>query len=186
MNYKGKLLEVLKELGVVESRLKISDRRLSEQYFQSSASIDFPDGRQLSGTGESNRKKDAQQDACAQILDQLGYYHPDLLIDWTEVMVEAQVGDALLKLCAYRSQKLPTAAEGSYWLQRIESDAHMVNLFDRLQREGHPDLAIFGSRVGNKRKASWIEALLARHFANRILRDDTAEAFEDMMNFMDE
>lgn len=184
MNYKGKLLEVLKELGMVESRLQLQDRRLGEQYFEYIASITFPNGTQVSARGDSARKKEAQQEACKQVLQKIQCDHPELLVDWTAIMVEAQVGDALLKLCAYRSRKLSTAEAGSRWLQRNETDQNMVRIFEQMRRKGRTDVAMFGSNVGDKRKASWVEALIARRFSHLILRDDADRGFDDLMDFM--
>ena len=184
MNYKGKLLEVLKELGIVESRLQLQDRRLGEQYFECMASITFPNGVQVSGQGDSARKKEAQQEACNQVLQNIQCDHPELLIDWPAVMVEAQVGDALLKLCAYRSRKLSTAEAGSRWLQDIETNRNMAQIFNKMKQRGHSDVAMFGSNVGDIRKASWVEALIARRYSHLILRDDADRGFENLMDFM--
>lgn len=73
----------------------------------------FPDGRTVKGTGKGQRQVDAELIAVQMTIDNLRETYPELLVNWDDIYVEAQAGDALIKLGIYLSESLQTASEKS-------------------------------------------------------------------------
>jgi hypothetical protein len=122
--------------------------------------VTFPDGRTVQGTGEGQRKSDADITAAQDALDRVARIYPYLLVDWKKLGIEAQAGDALINLGVYLCAESKSAADNSNRLQVSETDAHLARVFDRWKAQNDPDLAIWGNDLGTKRKATLIEALL--------------------------
>ncbi|MBD1852958.1 hypothetical protein H6F87_23720 [Cyanobacteria bacterium FACHB-502] len=110
--------------------------------------------------------------------------HPDLLVDWSAIEVEAQAGDALIKLSVYLTPHLRTASEKSYYLQKFEKDSHLATIFDRWKAQGSPDLAIWGTELGRKQKATLVEAILWRRFRSRVLTDNAGTHFQELLQIL--
>ena len=100
--------------------------------------------------------------------------------------MEAQAGDALIKLCAYLSPELDSPEKKSRWLQERESDAYLTTRFDRLQAEGHPSLALFGENLGHKRKATWMEALVWRDYGGFLEEQAGQGAMQKLFGWLGE
>lgn len=172
-NAKNQLLELLKNLGCPESCATFSSEPLSPLgLHRSTVTVTFSDGRQVCGTGSAQRITHAEVAAAQAALDVLNAHHLDLIVNWDEIRVEAQAGDALIKLAAYRSRDTTKASEKSQLLQQWESDAHLVEVFDLWKSQGNPDLAIWGNNLGQKHKATLVEALLWRRFGAQVLAVD--------------
>ena len=116
--------------------------------------VTFPDGRVVRGTGNGKRKVDAEIVAAQTALEILSKTYPELLVNWEEIYVEAQAGDALIKLGVYLSVSLKTASDKSKELQKWESDLHLAKVFEQWKAKGDPDLAIWGNNLGEKKKAT--------------------------------
>jgi hypothetical protein len=162
-NAKNQLLEILKDLGCLESCAQFQSDRVSDGCYRSTVVVTFPDGREVVGSGEGGQK--SASIAAAQVaLDQLKQKYPDLIINWESIRIEAQAGDALIKLGVYLSVDLTRASDTSKRLQELEPDNQLAKVFDRWRTENDPDLSIWGSTLGKKRKATLVEALLWRRF----------------------
>lgn len=184
-NAKNDLFELLQHLGCWESMARFSSSyHQASGGFSATVQVDFPDGRRVEGWGMASKKTQSEINAAQDALDTLVLHHPDLKINWDEVFVEAQAGDALIKLGVYLDARLPTAAEKSYLLQRLETDAHLVRIFDQLQADGDPDVAIFGENLGEKRKATWVEALIWRRYGKQMLHPGWEAAYQGIMDML--
>ncbi|MCI4671810.1 MAG: hypothetical protein MRZ79_26950 [Bacteroidia bacterium] len=186
-NSKNDLHELVKNIGYLEEVLSFSTfKRYDSIEFTSEASLSLNGELTLSGEGIGETKTKAEIAACQQILHTIKRDYKHLLIDWEQVKKEAQIGDVLVKLNAYLSPELRTAEEKSLWLQEIESDKNFAELFNSLKEEGDEAVAFFGSNLGAKKKATWIEALVWKKYGEQILSPNSAHAFEDMMQFLKE
>ncbi|RMG67024.1 MAG: hypothetical protein D6722_13945, partial [Bacteroidetes bacterium] len=140
-------------------------------------------GYSFQGTGSADRRTAAEIAAAASVLPQLEA-EPALAIDWEAVFMEAQAGDALIKLAAYLDPRLDSAAEKSQWLQRMESDSYLVARFDQLRAERHPQFVRFGPHLGHKRKATWMEAQAWRNFGAFVRRAEADMALAALQHWL--
>lgn len=169
-NAKNELLELLKNLGCNEDCADFQSKPISPSSpHRSTLVVRFPDGRTVQGTGEGRRSSDADLAAAQVALDQLRHNYPDLVVNWDEINVEAQAGDALIKLGIYLAAALKNASDKSKQLQNLESDSHLAEVFDHWRSQDDPDLAMWGSNLGKKRKATLVEALLWQRFGMKFL-----------------
>ena len=84
-------------------------------------------------------------------LDLLDREHPYLLVDWDELNIQAQAGDALIKLGVYLSPELKSTAAKSEGLQNVETNAHLAKVFDRTSIEKlHWLKHCYGKTMGSK------------------------------------
>jgi hypothetical protein len=126
-------------------------------FYRSTVMVKFPDGRIVQGTGEGQRngrivqgtgegqrRANADIAAAQDALDQVDRIYPYLLVDWAKLSVEAQAGDALIKLGVYLSPELKSTAAKSNRLQNVETNAHLAKVFDRWKAQNDPRLAIWG------------------------------------------
>jgi hypothetical protein len=58
-NAKNQLLEILKDLGCLESCAQFQSDRVSDGCYRSTVVVTFPDGREVVGSGEGGQKSDA-------------------------------------------------------------------------------------------------------------------------------
>jgi hypothetical protein len=167
-NAKNKLQELLDDLGCTGHCIGFQHTSVADLY-RSTVMVTFPDGRTVQGTGEGQRKSDADITAAQDALDRVARIYPYLLVDWKKLGIEAQAGDALIKLGVYLSAESKSAADNSNRLQVSETDAHLARVFDRWKAQNDPDLAIWGNDLGAKRKATLIEALLWRRYGQNVI-----------------
>ena len=168
-NAKNQLQELLRNLGCcIHTCLNFQHAPVSNSY-SSTVTVTFPDGRIVQGAGTGPSKPDADIAAAQDTLDRVKRIYPYLLVDWKKLGVEAQAGDALIKLGVYLSAESKSAADNSNQLQISETDAHLAKVFDRWKAQNDPDLAIWGNDLGAKRKATLIEALLWRRYGQNII-----------------
>ncbi|MEZ4888593.1 MAG: hypothetical protein R3E32_27965 [Chitinophagales bacterium] len=183
-NAKNQLHELVKELGYFEDC--VSFKTIVRQgEFYSEATFWVKDGRKITEIGVGHKKTASEINASENLLSIIFDEHKDLIIDWEEVKIEAQAGDGLIKLCAYLNEAHATAEAKSIWLQQMESDKNMVEIFDQLQSENHPSVALFGDNLGAKRKATWIEALISKKFAQSIIAPSASKAFRELTLFLE-
>jgi hypothetical protein len=150
--------------------------------WESTLTLTLPSGATYTSFGTARTKSQADVRACEVILDQL----PVILAEHgaqtlADRGVDAQAGDALLKLAVYADPGERTAAERSLWLQRNESDAALALVFDRWLAAGDPDVLAFGEGLGEKRRATAVEALIWRRYAPRVLAPGASEALSDLL-----
>jgi hypothetical protein len=186
-NAKNRLLELLKNIGCTEDCVQFQTTPPPIPHAQHSTVVlvSLPDGRLVKGTGENRRKTDAEIAAAMDAIEQLHRNHPDIIIDWDEIMIEAQAGDALIKLGVYLSPNRTTVGDNSKQLQNSESDAHLERVFDQWQAQGDPDLTIWGNNLSKKRKATLVEALLWRRFGMIVLTSDASEKLQSLLKTLD-
>jgi hypothetical protein len=169
-NAKNQLLELLKNLGCSEDCADFQPESMSPSgLHQSTVVVSFPDSRTVQGSGRGSRKADADIAAAKDAIEQLSNNYPDLIVNWAEINVQAQAGDALIKLGIYLSTAIKSASDKSLQLQRLESDSHLARVFDYWKAQGDPDLAIWGANLGEKRKATLVEALLWQRFGTQVI-----------------
>jgi len=183
-NAKNQLFEILKNLGCREECANFQTRLSSlspNSQHSTVVTVTFPDGRVVRGTGNGKRKVDAEIVAAQIALEILSKTYPELLVNWEEIYVEAQAGDALIKLGVYLSVSLKTASDKSKELQKWESDLHLAKVFEQWKAKGDPDLAIWGNNLGEKKKATLVEALLWRRYGSQIMTDDAPLQLQSLL-----
>lgn len=181
-NATSQLYELLQNLGCDNSSadFKTKSESLSGSHC-SSLVVTFPDGRKVYGTGVGKTIAEANIAASKDALDQLQRNHSDLLVNWDLINIEAQAGDALIKLSAYCSVSLSSAGEKSKFLQDYESDAHLEKVFDLWKSKGDPDISIWGDKLGRKKKATLVESLLWKRFGRQIISIDADKPLESLL-----
>jgi len=186
-NTKNQLFEILKNLGCLEECVNF-ETTLSSQppnpQHSTVVTAKFPNGHVIRGTGNGQRKVDAEIVAAQSVLEILCNTYPELLVNWEEIYVEAQAGDALIKLGVYLSESLRTASDKSKELQKWESDQNLVKVFEQWKAKGDPDLAIFGSNLGEKKKATLVEALLWRRYGSQVMTDDAPLQLQSLLTML--
>jgi hypothetical protein len=181
-NSKNQLHELLKNLGCSEDCAVFQPKLISSSgWHKSTVDISFPDGRTVQGTGMGSRKSEADMSAAQAAIEQLQNEHPDLIVDWDEINVQAQAGDALIKLGIYLSADIKRASDKSLQLQRLESDSNLAQVFDQWLARGDCDLAFWGPKLGEKRKATLVEALLWRRFGRQFMTTDIAKQLQALI-----
>jgi len=184
-NAKNQLLELLKNLGYSEDCADFQPESVSPASFhQSTVVVGFPDGRTVQGSGRGSRKSDADIAAAKDAIEQLSNNYPDLMVDWADITVQAQAGDALIKLGIYLSTSIKSASDKSLHLQRLESDPHLAKVFDYWKAQGDPDLAIWGANLGEKRKATLVEALLWKRFGTQVISTSAFERLQALIKMI--
>jgi hypothetical protein len=184
-NAKNQLLEILKNLGCLEECANFETTLLSllpNPQHSTVVTVTFPNGHAVRGTGNGQRKVDAEIVAAQSILETLRDAHPELLVNWEEIYVEAQAGDALIKLGVYLSESLRTANDKSKELQKWESDQNLVKVFEQWKAKGDPDLSIWGSNLGEKKKTTLVEALLWRRYGSQVMTDDAPLQLQSLLS----
>lgn len=183
-NPKNQLFEILKNLGCLEEQAAFQTTLLSpppNPQHVTVVTVIFPDGRAVKGTGKGQRKVDAELIAAQSTIDILRNTYPELLVNWDEIDVEAQAGDVLIKLGIYLSASSRTANEKLKELQSLETDQHLAKVFEQWKAKGDPDLAIWGSNLGEKKKATLVEALLWRRYGKQIMAHDAPLQLQSLL-----
>lgn len=176
-NAKNRLKELLESLGWSlegQARFHIAPGRAAMWHCE--VEVEVPSLPPAQGAGDGLRSSQAEVAACADVLTKLS----GLASDLDELMLEAQAGDALIKLAAYRASEHRSAAHASLWLQRFESDARLARLYDAWRDAGREDLLHFGPRLGVKMKASCVEAAIWRDYQRRTLGTGAMEALREL------
>jgi len=184
MNARNQLDELLKNLGCNETQESdYQFRSISPNgFFRCTLVVRFPDGREVQGEGEGSRKSIASIETAQAVLDQINLHYPDLIVNWGEISVEAQKGDALIKLGVYLSADLITSSDRSYRLQKLESNSHLADIFDRWKNQGDPDLAKWGLNLSGDKKATLVEELLWKRFGRQIIDEDAINELRSLIN----
>ena len=172
-NAKNKLQELLDSLGCAGNCIDFRSTPLANaNLYCSNVTVTFPDGRIVRGTGKGRRKPDADITAAQDALDLVAQIYPYLLVDWEKLGVEAQAGDALIKLGVYLSPELESTEAKSNQLQNIETNAHLAKVFDRWKAQNDPRLAVWGTNLSEHRKATLVEVLLWQGYGQQVIADN--------------
>jgi hypothetical protein len=180
-NAKNKLQELLNDLGCAGNCIDFQHTSVSD-FYRSTVMVKFPDGRTVQGNGEGQRKSDADIAAAKDALDRVDRIYPYLLVDWDELNIQAQAGDALIKLGVYLSPELKSTAAKSKGLQNVETNAHLAKVFDRWKAQNDPQLAIWGTNLNEHRKATLVEALLWQRYGQQVITANAPVQLEDLLN----
>jgi hypothetical protein len=180
-NAKNKLQELLDNLGCVGNCIDFRSTSLADLHC-STLTVTFPDGRVVRGSGKGHRKSDADIAAAQDALDRVNREYPDLLVDWKKLGIEAQAGDALIKLGVYLSAESKSAEDNSNRLQDSETDAHLAKVFDRWKALNDPRLAIWGTNLNEHRKATLVEALLWQGYGQQVIADNAPAQLADLLS----
>lgn len=113
-----------------------------------------------------------------ELLEGLGLPQDRAVYSSTQAEVAAE--DALHKLAGYLATGLRSPEERSWWLQLHEADASLAQVFDRWFDEGVPELAMYGRALGEKNKATLVEALIWRRYGARVLGPGAMEALSEL------
>jgi hypothetical protein len=157
-NAKNKLQELLDNLGCTGNCIDFRSTPLAGLHC-STVTVTFPDRRIVRGTGKGHRKSDADIAAAKDALDLVDRIYPYLLVDWDELKIQAQAGDALIKLGVYLSPELKSTAAKSKGLQNVETNAHLAKVFDRWKAHNDPRLSTWGINLGSTELAMQVQLL---------------------------
>ncbi|MFK7979156.1 MAG: putative dsRNA-binding protein [Saprospiraceae bacterium] len=185
---KNKLQEFAQNIGYLADSIRYESLAISQgqTFFKSKVQVSFNLGIRITEEGIGATKLVAQNNAAAAALKTLKANHPELAVNWKTVDMEAQAGDALIKLAAYLTDKLSSSEAKSRWLQRVESDANLEAMFDKLHQEQDPSVAMFGKNIGKKHKATWMEALIWEWFNNKGLPPTLKQNLQVVFDFLEE
>lgn len=180
MNAKNQLLEFLAGRGMPASYARFSSTQAGAGAWTSTVVITLPGREPVTGIGTSYRKSQADITAAKDALPTLKLAEAAAALDWAHIYAEAQAGDALLKLAGYLASGLASPEERSLWLQGHESDASLAQVFDQWFDEGAPELVPYGRGLGEKNKATLVEAVIWRRYGARVLGPAAAEALGEL------
>jgi hypothetical protein len=180
-NAKNKLQELLDNLGCEGNCIDFQHTSVSD-FYRSTVMVKFPDGRTVQGIGEGQRRANADIAAAQDALDQVDRIYPYLVVDWSKLSVEAQAGDALIKLGVYLSPELKSTAAKSNRLQNVETNAHLAKVFDQWKAQNDPRLAIWGTDLSEHRKATLVEALLWQGYGQQVIAANAPAQLSDLLS----
>jgi hypothetical protein len=181
-NAKNKLQELVRDLGgCIHSCINFQHSSISSPR-SSSVMVTFPNGRIVQGTGAGQSKPAADIAAAQDALDRVEQEYPDLLVDWIKLAVDAQAGDALIKLSVYLSAESKSAAENSIRLKDSEPNAHLAKVFDRWKADKDPRLAIWGTDLSKHRKATLVEALLWHGYGKQVIAANAPAQLTELLS----
>lgn len=176
-NAKNQLLELLQNLGCHDCAY-FKSIPLSHNLYRSTVVIKFPNGQIVHGNVEKESKSEADSLVVQITLERVLKNYPEFSVNWERINVEAQAGDALIKLSVYLSNQSKNSDEKSKQLQNLESDFNLAKVFDRWKAQNAPDLAIWGTNLSEKRKATLVEALLWQRFGQQVLTSNAPAKLE--------
>lgn len=183
-NAKNRLAELLKDIGYEDNEIT-AYHTVSVNPARSTLVVTFPHGLTLQGNGKANRKTDAEIIASQEVIDQLYKLHPELIFDEEKIMVEAQRGDALIKLGIYLSEDFKKPSDKSEELQRKENNERLAQVYDRWIADKDPDLLGWGTHMDIHKKASVVEALLWRRFNKKVIAEGANEHLKTLIKSID-
>ena len=174
-NPKNYLKERLERLGL--AGLEVYEHEPHNGGWRSTVAVTLPDGRAFVGQGVAHTNTDADKAAAAALLGRWDQTGPDSAPTEDATRNLAQRGDVLVKLAAYLAfDGDPDRA--SRWLQRHESDAHLSATFARLKADGaFPGV---GDGLGEKARATLVEAEIWSRFAHRVLAPGAEAALAEI------
>lgn len=179
-NGKGQMMELLQGLGHSPDKVTYVSVE-SGGLFTSTATVSLPDGVVVTATGTARAKVDAEGNAAEEAIAVVGRTHPEFLVNWSDIRVRAQAGDALIKLAVYAAPGAQTAEQRTGTLQTIETDAHHCLVYQALRDAGDPRASWFGPALGRDKMAMLVEAWLWDDFRHRILAPGSGDALSAML-----
>lgn len=186
-NFINPIYEFVQNLGYIESVVEFIDSFDTDNQLYISVvklNINYHSILESEEPGIDSSKLEARNQAAKNLLELIQIKHKELIIDWEELRIEAQAGDCLIKLCAYLSLQLSSPEEKSIWLQNKENSVFLAQKFDELQKSNFAPLSIFGSKLGQKKKSTFIEAFIWKRYQDLILQPDAHEKLSKIFNFL--
>jgi len=180
LNAKNQIKELLDGLGLPQGCAVYSSTQAGAGAWTSTVALTLPEREPITGVGTASRKSQADIAAAADALAKLTTEQATEAVDWAPIYAEAQAGDALLKLTGYLATGLAAPEDRSRWLQVHESDEALAQVFDRWFDEGVPELAVYGRGLGEKNKATLVEAIIWRRYGARVLGPEAVEALGEL------
>jgi len=177
MDAKSQLFKLLQSIGHTGEDITDYQSYSNGNGHSCDLTVTFPNGLEIYGYGTGAKITQAEIAASQDVIDQLHESHPELIVDWDKIYVDAQAGDALIKLGVYLSGNL-NVSDNSLDLQRIETNKRLAKVFDKWQRDKDPDLAVLGNHLSEHKKASVVEALLWRRYNKQVITSDGPEHLE--------
>lgn len=179
-NAKNRLLERLKDLGWPEVKLSFTRQQLGPNGgFRSTATLHIEGVVHLQGEGQGHKATDAEIAASRVVLERLEAERPEFFPDWEGLKVQAQAGDALVKLAVYLDGDDRGAMGRSLTLQGSESNAALSVLFEPW-REEDPTWGCYGPGLSTERRALLVESRIWRMFGARVLAPEAAEVLGEI------
>lgn len=175
-NAKNDIKELIETFGLSQ-QVAVYTHEPAGRGWRSTLVLQLPLREAVTGVGAGARASEADMAAARAVKDQLD---ASLFQAWPAIRIEAQAGDALLKIAAYLASGPATAADRSCWLQAVESDPALAVVYDRWAAEGAPELAAYGPGLGEKAKAALVEAVLWRRYGARVLGPEAALALAEL------
>lgn len=186
INAKSQLLELLDSLGSDRSCADYKSKPIFPNGpHRSTLEVTFADGCRVSGTGVGQSIAEAEVLASQVVLDLLHTNYRYLFVDWETVLIDAQAGDALIKLGAYLSPSGKNSSEKSESLQNVESNFYLASVFDHWKSLGDRDLAMWGSNLGKDKKATLVESLLWRRFGSNLITDGAKQQLQMLLETLE-
>jgi hypothetical protein len=184
MDEKSQLFNLLSSIG--HEAKDITDYQSYEDFKIHSCdlTLKLPNGLEIHGYGKGASKKKAEIEASSDVINQLHEDYPHLIVDWDKINVDAQAGDALIKLGVYLSGNLKVS-DNSSRLQSIETNERLAKVFDRWIADKDPDLAGLGTHMDIHKKASVVEALLWRRFNKKVIAEGANEHLKTLLKSID-
>lgn len=167
-NAKNELQELLQTLGHEVSACLTFETLSISKGWESIATVNLPGNYSIMGKGVGAQKKRAEIIASQDALKTIHDAHSELIVDWDVIQVDAQRGDALIKLAIYLNPTVRTANDKSKELQEIEKNSDLAKVFHQWKSQGDSDLVIWGNHLSEHTKATLIEALIWRRLGNKV------------------
>ncbi len=187
-NARNHLESLLQHIGLVaEHHIQVSERETTPQSFVATVVVTLPTGEEVSAAGEESVGKAATRlSACNSMLALLRESHPQYFEPWEDLKVDAQAGDALIKLAAYLNEDLATAECASNFLQCFESNQNLASVFNLWHQAGDPFLSDWGMHLSDERKGTLVEALIWRRHGRAVVSDQLrvslSEVFREIIS----
>jgi hypothetical protein len=181
-NAKNQIQEIYQQNGwEFDADVVFGSHQQTSSGWTSVVDVDLPDGRTLKGQGTAAKKTQADVAAAAMAIAHL---EPEPEPE-EQLWLDAQCGDALIKLARYLTAPTASREANSNWLQQYESDDALGALFDRWEASGEADVQPFTGNRGNKYRATAVEALVWRRFKKRVFTPQAVEALAELVDVIE-
>jgi hypothetical protein len=168
-NTRSQLESLLGHIGLVaKDHISVSEHQTGEQAFVAIVTVVLPSGQTLEAEGrESVGKRETTLSACSTMLNLIRHAHPEYFQPWEDIRLEAQAGDALIKLAAYLAIDFTSAKSTSEFLQKFEANKHLGFVFDAQRQSGNPFFSAWGEHLSPERKGTLVEAWIWRRYGQK-------------------
>lgn len=186
-NSRSQLESLLGHIGLVaKDHIRVSERKTGEQTFVATVSVVLPSGQTVQAEGrESIGKGETTLSACSSVLDLIRQAHPEYFQPWETIRLEAQAGDALIKLATYLATDFTSTKKTSEFLQKFETNKNLGFIFDTQRQNGNPFFSIWGEHLSPDRKGTLVEAWIWQRYKQKVVssqfQDHLAKVLVDII-----